>query len=155
MQSHGSLEIDAVVVLIKHIAIVAVGGELQHIRSTPVTGIATAQLQRNSVMVWSTVGFFPARRPRQMPLSDVGRLITGILFHVLAQRLDLGGQHQVVAEAAGLGGVFTGLEQGAAGPHTGWGEKALSNFTPSRASRSRFGVMSSGWPKQPQVSQRC
>lgn len=41
------------------------------------------------------------------------------------------------------------------GPHTGWGEKALSNFTPSRASWSRLGVMFRGWPKQPQVSQRC
>ena len=41
------------------------------------------------------------------------------------------------------------------GPHTGWGEKALSNFTPSSASLSRLGVMFSGWPKQPQVSQRC
>ena len=50
-----------------------------------------------------------------MPLADVGRLVAGILFHVLAQSLDVGGQHQIVAEAASLGGVFAGLEQGTAG----------------------------------------
>ena len=43
-----ALEINAVVVFIENVAVVAVGGELQHIRSTPVTGIATAQLQRDS-----------------------------------------------------------------------------------------------------------
>ena len=41
------------------------------------------------------------------------------------------------------------------GPHTGCGEKALSNFTPPAASVSRFGVISNGCPKQPQVSALC
>lgn len=50
-----------------------------------------------------------------MPLADVGRLVAGILFHVLAQRLDVGGQHQIIAEATGLGGIFAGLEQSTAG----------------------------------------
>ena len=111
-----ALEIDAVVVLIKHIAIVAVGGELQHIRSTPVTGIATAQLQRNSGDGVVNGGLFLQLTVRsQMPLADVGRLVAGILFHVLAQRLDVGGQHQIIAEATGLGGIFAGLEQSTAG----------------------------------------
>ena len=34
-------------------------------------------------------------------------------------------------------------------PHTGWGEKALSNLTPSRASWSRLGGISRGWPQVP------
>ena len=102
------------------------GGELQHIRSTPVTGIATAQLQRNSGDGMVNGGLFLQLTVRsQMPLADVGRLVAGILFHVLAQRLDLGGQHQVVAEAAGLGGVFAGLEQGAAGSAHRLGRKGI------------------------------
>ena len=34
-------------------------------------------------------------------------------------------------------------------------DHTVTNFTPSRAKASRLGVMSRGWPKQPQVSQRC
>ena len=87
------------------------GGELQHIRSTPVTGIATAQLQRNSGDGMVNGGLFLQLTVRsQMPLADVGRLVAGILFHVLAQRLDVGRQHQVIAETACLSGVFSGLE---------------------------------------------
>ena len=124
-----ALEIDAVVVLIKHIAIVAVGGELQHIRSTPVTGIATAQLQRNSGDGVVNGGLFLQLTVRsQMPLADIGRLVAGILFHVLAERLDVGGQHQIIAEATGLGGVFSGLEQGAARAAHRLGRESIVKF---------------------------
>ena len=42
-----ALEVNAVIVLIEHIAVVAVGGEFQHVRSAPVAGIAAAQFQRD------------------------------------------------------------------------------------------------------------
>ena len=61
----------------------------------------------------------------QMPLADIGSFVAGIFFHILAQSLDIRGQHQIVAEAAGLGGVFTGLEQGAAGSAHRLGRKGV------------------------------
>ena len=121
-----ALEVDAVIVFIEHIAVVAVGGKFQHVRSAPVAGIAAAQLQRDRRDGVVDGRLFLQLAVRgQMPLADVGRLIPGILFHVLAQCLDLGGQHQVVAEAAGLGGGFAGLEQGAAGSAHRLGRKGI------------------------------
>ena len=46
----------------------------------------------------------------QMPLADIGSFVAGIFFHILAQSLDIRGQHQVIAETACLSGVFSGLE---------------------------------------------
>ena len=43
-----AFEVDTVVVLVEHIAVVAVRGELQHVRSAPVAGVAATQFQRNS-----------------------------------------------------------------------------------------------------------
>ena len=46
----------------------------------------------------------------QMPLADIGSFVAGIFFHILAQSLDIRGQHQVIAETSCLSGVFSGLE---------------------------------------------
>ena len=106
-----ALKIDAVVVLVEHIAVVAVGGKFQHIGCTPVAGVAAAQLQRNGCngMVNGRLLFQLAIRG-QMPLADIGSFVAGIFFHILAQSLDIRGQHQVIAETACLSGVFSGLE---------------------------------------------
>ena len=124
-----ALKVDAVVVLVEHITVVAVGGEFQHIGCTPVAGIAAAQLQRNGCngMVNSRLLFQLAVRG-QMPLANIGRLIAGIFFHILAQSLDIRGQHQIIAEAACLSGVFSGLEQGAAGAAHRLGRESIVKF---------------------------
>ena len=102
------------------------GGELQHVSGTPEAGVTTAQLLRDGgdgvvdggLLLQLTVG-------SQVPLADVGSFVTGILLHVLTQGLNALGQHHIVAEAAGLGGVLTGLEQSAAGTADGLGSESI------------------------------
>ena len=60
-----------------------------------------------------------------MPLADVGSFVACILLHVLTQGLNALGQHDVVAEAAGLGGILAGLEQRAAGTADGLGGESI------------------------------
>ena len=124
-----ALKIDAVVVLVEHIAVVAVGGKFQHIGCTPVAGVAAAQLQRNGCngMVNGRLLFQLAIRG-QMPLTDIGSFVAGIFFHILAQSLDIRGQHQVIAETACLSGVFSGLEQGAARAAHRLGRESIVKF---------------------------
>ena len=110
-----ALEIDAPVVFVKDIAVVAVGGELQHVRDPPVAGVAAPQLPGHGGhgVVHGVVAVHVAVAG-QMPLAHIRRLVAGLL-QIVRQRFDVGGQHDVVAEAAGVGGVTAGLEQRAAG----------------------------------------
>ena len=110
-----ALKIDAVVVLVEHIAVVAVGGKFQHIGCTPVAGVAAAQLLRNrGDRVIDRRLLLQLAVAGQMPFADIGGLIARLL-DIAAQRFHVGRQHHVVAEAARLGGVFARLEQRAAG----------------------------------------
>ena len=110
-----ALEINAVVVFVKYEPVIAVGGELQHVGGPPKARVAAPQLPGNGgdgvvdggrLLQFAVAG--------QVPLADIGGLIARI-FDVVGQRLDIAGQHDVVAEAARLSGIFAGLEQGAAG----------------------------------------
>ena len=121
-----ALEVHAVVVLVEHIAVVAVGGELQHVAGAPEAGVAAAQLLRDRgdgvvdrrlLLQLAVAG--------QMPLADVGGFVAGFL-DVAAQGLHIRREHHVVAEAAGLGGILARLEQRAAGAaHRLRGERPL------------------------------
>ena len=53
-----------------------------------------------------------------MPLADVGCFVTGLL-HIRPQRLYVGREHDIIAEAADIRRPFAGLEHGAAGAADG------------------------------------
>ena len=57
-----------------------------------------------------------------MPLADVGRFVTGLL-HICPQRLYVGREHDIIAEAADIRRPFAGLEHGAAGAADGLGRE--------------------------------
>ena len=110
-----ALEVDAVVVFVKHIPVVAVGRKFQHVAGAPEAGVSAAQLLRNrGDRVIDRRLLLQLAVAGQMPFADIGGLIARLL-DIAAQRLHVGGQHHVVAEAARLGGVFARLEQRAAG----------------------------------------
>ena len=101
--------------LVKDKAVVAVGGELQHIGGAPEAGVAPPQLPGDGGDgVVDGGGLFQLPVAGQVPLADVGGLIARLL-DVAAQGLHPGGQHDVVPEAARLGGPLARLEQGPAG----------------------------------------
>ena len=111
-----ALEIDAVVVFIKYIAVVAVRGEFQYVGGAPEAGIASAQLARDrGDGVIDGRRLFKLTIAGQMPFSDIGRLITSLL-DVVRQRFDALGKHDIVAETAGFRRISAGLKQSAAGP---------------------------------------
>ena len=62
-----------------------------------------------------------------MPLAHIGGLIAR-LFEIVRQRFYIGRQHDVVAKAAGVGGVAAGLEQGAAGAAHRLGGKGVGKL---------------------------
>ena len=110
-----ALELYLVVVLVEDEAVIAVGGELQHVGGAPVAGIAAPQLPGDGgdSVVYHR-GLFQLPVAGQVPLADIGGLIARLLY-VLAQGLHVGGQHDIVAEAPRLRGIAAGLEQGPAG----------------------------------------
>ena len=123
-----ALEVHPVVILVKHEAVVAVGGELQHVRRPPIAGVATPQLLGDGGDgVVDDGRFFQLAVAGQVPLADISGLIARLL-DIAAQGLDMGGEHEVVAEAARLGGPFAGLEQGAAGAAHRLGGEGVVKF---------------------------
>ena len=111
-----ALEVNAVVVFIENVAVVAVRGEFQYIRRPPIAGVAPTELLGHGGDGVVDGGLlFQLSVRGQMPFADVGGFVVGILLHVAAQGLHIRGKHDIVAEAAGFRGVFAGLEQGPAG----------------------------------------
>ena len=113
-------------VAVEHVAIVTVGGELQHVAGQPEVFVAAAPLHGHRLGIGRG----------QVPLADVADLVARFAEPVgdglLARR-----QGDAIAETAGLRGVLPGLERERVGPHTGWQVKAYTNRTPSAAMRSR------------------
>ena len=114
-----SREINAVVVLVKHKAVVAVAGEFQNVTGAPKAGIAAPQLPGDGGDGMVDGGLlFQLAVGRQVPLADVGCFVTGLL-HIRPQRLYIGREHDIIAEAADIRRPFAGLEHGAAGAADG------------------------------------
>ena len=125
-----ALEVDAPVVFVKDEAVVAVRGELQHIGGAPEAGVAPPQLAGDGGDgVVDGGGLLQLPVAGQVPLADVGGLIARLL-NIVAQGLYPGGQHDVVAEAAGLGGPLARLEQGPAGAAHRLGGKGVVKLDP-------------------------
>ena len=108
-------EVPPVHVLVKDIAAVAVGGELQHVGGTPEALVAAPQVQGNGLNLVILVGlFFQLTLGGQMPLADVGCLVACLLKPV-GKGLYILGQGDAVAEATSVGGILARLEDGTAG----------------------------------------
>ena len=125
-----ALEVHPVVVLVEHEAVVPVGGELQHVRRPPVSGIPSPQLLGDGCDGVVDGGrLFQLTITGQVPFSDIGGLVARLL-DVAAQGLDVGREHDVVAETARLGGPLARLEQGAAGTAHRLGGKGVVELDP-------------------------
>ena len=125
-----AFEVDAVVVFVKHVPVVAVGGKLQHIGGPPEAGVASPQLPGHSGNgVVDGGGLLQLAVAGQVPLADIGGLIARLL-DVVGQGLYSGGEHDVVAEAARLGGILAGLEQGPAGTAHRLGREGVVKLHP-------------------------
>ena len=101
-------KIVAVHVAVKHIAVVSVGGYLQRIGNHPVFVSAPA-LYRNRLRAVGTLLI-----ACQVPLADVGRLVSGGV-HPAGQRIHADGQNTMVLVAIHLGCIHAGLQAGPRG----------------------------------------
>ncbi len=84
-----ALKINALIILIKHIAVIAMRGKLQHIGCTPESGVASPKIPWNGGDCMVSCGrsiYFPVTG--QMPLADISGFIAGI-FHIAGQRPDI------------------------------------------------------------------
>ena len=100
-----ALKIDLVIVLIKHISIISVGGEFQHIGRPPESGISAAEFLRHS----GGRRFFKLTVACEMPFSDVSCLVTGFL-DIIRERFYVLRKHDIVAETACFCRILSGLE---------------------------------------------
>ena len=109
------MEINAVVVFVEYIAVVAVRRVFQNVRRAPEAGIAAAIIERNCARHIIGDRIFRKRLfARQMPFAGVCGFIARFL-EVIREGFDIARQHDVVFEASDFRGVFAGLEQRAAG----------------------------------------
>ena len=105
-----ALKIDLVIVLIKHISIISVGGEFQHIGRPPESGISAAEFLRHSGdRVIDGRRFFKLTVACYMPFSDVICLVTGFL-DIIRESFYVLRKHDIVAETACFCRILSGLE---------------------------------------------
>jgi len=101
-------KIAALHVPVEHMAVVAVRGELQHIRGQPEISVPAAALRRHGS---DAEVIRPVLRPgrREVPLADVAGLIASVC-QVVRDRALGQGQHAVVDMDAGLGRITARLQ---------------------------------------------
>ena len=84
-----ALKVNTPVIFVKNIAVIAVGGKLQHVCGPPESGVAPAQLSRNGadrVIDCRRLIHLPVAG--QMPFADIGGFISR-LPEIVGQGLDI------------------------------------------------------------------
>ena len=105
-----TLKINPVIVLIKHISVISMGGEFQYISRPPESGISTAELLRHSGdRVIDGRRFFKLTVACEMPFSDVSCLVTSF-FDIIRESFYVLRKHDIVAETACFCRILSGLE---------------------------------------------
>ncbi len=124
------LKIYSVIILIKHISVIAMRGKFQHIRRTPESRISPSQLPGNRCdRMIDRRRFLQFPIAGKVPLPDISRFITGLL-DIIRQRLNSRGQHNIIAEASCFRRILSRLEKRAARPANRLRRKSIFKFYP-------------------------